>query len=221
MKSTISKTTYEAIYRLLDRVSPVDFDCGTLCGGACCTCTYEPDDIEFTAEGDENADEYMGLYLLPGEEQVFEMDPDAFDTDCDWLDWGTIEAEDYEFPDSWHGKVCFMQCKTPPVCRRHKRPIQCRTFPLAPHIGEDGVFHLILHCDELPYDCPLISRNVLTCDDIEDVDFEPITLNEDFIQATYTAWTRLVQDPLIFDLVEMDSEIRLEEFDADEIVIVR
>ena len=57
VKSTISKTTYEAIYRLLDRVSPVDYDCGTLCGGACCTCTYEPDDIEFTAEGDENADD--------------------------------------------------------------------------------------------------------------------------------------------------------------------
>ena len=83
------------------------------------------------------------------------------------------------------------------------------------------MFHLILRCDELPYDCPLISRNVLTCDDIEDADFEPITLNEDFIQATFTAWKRLVQDPLIFDVVEMDSQFRLEEFDADEIVIVR
>ena len=42
MKSTITKTTYQAIYRLLDRVSPVDFDCGILCGAACCLCDYEP-----------------------------------------------------------------------------------------------------------------------------------------------------------------------------------
>ena len=68
MKSTITKTTYQAIYRLLDRVSPVDFDCGILCGAACCLCDYIPEDIPYTADGDENADSYMGLMLLPGEE---------------------------------------------------------------------------------------------------------------------------------------------------------
>ena len=41
MKSTIRKNTYKAIYRLLDRVSPVDYDCGTLCGAACCTCGHD------------------------------------------------------------------------------------------------------------------------------------------------------------------------------------
>ena len=215
MKSTISKETYEAIYRLLDRVNPVDFDCGTLCGAACCTCTYEPEDIDFHAEGDENADSYMGLYLLPGEEQVYNMDPDAAETDCDWVDWGYLQAEEYEFPESWTGKVCFIQCKTAPICRREKRPIQCRTFPLAPHIDEDGFFHMILHCDELPYACPLLTRNVL-CSGGDENDF---ALNEDFIQATYTAWKHLLRDTLIFDLVEMDSEIREEE--GREIIVVR
>ncbi|MDO4870049.1 MAG: hypothetical protein Q4A65_07210 [Bacillota bacterium] len=211
ISTTISKNTYQAIYRLLDRVSPVPYDCGELCGAACCTCTYEPEDIEFNAEGDVNADNYMGLYLLPGEDQVFEMDPDAADNDCDWIDWGYLLAEDYEFPESWTGKVCFIQCRTSPVCCRAKRPIQCRTFPLAPHIDEDGVFHMILHCDELPYDCPLISRNAAFGGDIR--------LNDDFVQATYTAWKHLLSDPLIFDLVEMDSEYRIE--DGAEIIVMK
>jgi hypothetical protein len=40
-------------------------------------------------------------------------------------------------------------------------------------------------------------------------------LNPDFVQATYTVWKHLIRDPLIFDLVEMDSETR--EFYGDEI----
>ena len=55
-KNIIPKKTYRAIYRLLDSVSPADFDCGQLCGAVCCL--SESDD--------------MGIYLLPGEEAVFE-----------------------------------------------------------------------------------------------------------------------------------------------------
>lgn len=188
MISSVSERTYRAIYRLLDRVSPIDDDCGRLCGAKCCTCTYEPEDIDYHGEGDVNADGYMGLFLLPGEEKIHEGEED-------WIDWGYIMAEDYCYPDSWEGKVYMIQCRTAPVCPREKRPIQCRTFPLAPHIDEDGVFHIILYCDELPYSCPLIS--------------DGIELNEDFIQATYTVWRHLLRDPRIFDLVEADSEDRL------------
>lgn len=209
MDTIISKRTYQAIYRLLDMVSPVDFDCGTLCGAACCVCAYEPDDVDFHAEGDENADNYMGLYLLPGEDQIFDMDPSSKDTDCDWIDWGYLQAEDYEFPESWTGKVCFIQCRTAPVCRRKKRPIQCRTFPLAPHIDENGIFNMILHCDELPYECPLVTG-------YKD---GSIALEERFIQATYTAWKHLLMDPRIYDLVEMDSELRVE--NGCDIIIIK
>ena len=191
IESTIDKITYRAIYRLLDTVSPVDYDCGRLCGAACCTSTYEPDDIDFSADGDENADSYMGLYLLPGEEQVFD------ETDDSWIDWGFLTAEDYEFPESWSGKVPFIQCRTAPVCRRERRPIQCRTFPLAPHIDEDGMFCMIIHADELPYSCPLIDSK--------------IELNGKFIKATYTCWKHLIRDPKILDLVLLDSEMRIEE----------
>ena len=54
IKSTIRTRTWKAAYRLLDRVSPVDFDCGTICGAVCCG---RPEDD-------------MGIYLLPGEEKI-------------------------------------------------------------------------------------------------------------------------------------------------------
>ena len=55
IKGKTRKRTYRAIYRLLDRVSPVPFDCGTICGAACCNAAAE--------------DESLGMMLLPGEEK--------------------------------------------------------------------------------------------------------------------------------------------------------
>ncbi len=172
MKTTIKAKTWKAIYRLLDKVSPVDYDCGSLCNAACCTYS-----------GDFDEDE-MGIYLYPGEEKIH-------DFSADWLDWTVESAEDFEFPDSWSGKVYFVKCKTPPLCPREMRPFQCRTYPLTPHITEDGVFMLIYNDENLPYKCPLIENK--------------ISLNESFVKATYTVWCHLLRDPLIYDLVEMDS----------------
>jgi hypothetical protein len=124
------------------------------------------------------------MYLLPGEEKLFTRKES-------WLLWDVQQAEDYELPDSWSGKVYFVRCKDAYNCERKHRPIQCRTFPLAPHLTKDGVFQLIPHPDKLPYSCPLIERE--------------IPLDEKFVKATYTAWRRLLQDPLIYDLVEMYS----------------
>ena len=36
-------------------------------------------------------------------------------------------------------------------------------------------------------------------------------LDEDFIKATLTVWKHLIRDPLIYDLVKMDSEERYED----------
>ena len=74
------------------------------------------------------------------------------------------------------------------------RPLQCRFFPLAPHISSDGALHLILSPIELPYTCPLIEQKT---------ELEPR-----FIKAVYTVWKHLLKDPLIFDLVEYDSAER-------------
>ena len=105
MKCSIKKRTYRAIYRLLDRVSPVTYDCGQLCGAACCTCAEdEPDD-----------DPQLGIYLYPGEEKLFTK-KEA------WLHWTIEDAADYDFPDSWFGKLYFVTCLNAPKCPREKRP---------------------------------------------------------------------------------------------------
>ena len=171
MKTTIKKRTYQAIYRLLNYITPLSWDCGQLCGAACCM-----------SDGED-----MVIYLLPGEDKVFTREED-------WLVWDYDYAEDYDFPDSWYGKVHYVKCTTAPKCHREKRPLQCRFFPLTPHLSEDGTLHLILSPVELPYTCPLIE---------EKTELEPR-----FIKAVYTVWKHLLRDPLIYDLVEYDSSDR-------------
>lgn len=73
--------------------------------------------------------------------------------------------------------------------------MQCRTFPLTPHIDENEVLSLVWNDIELPYQCPLIE--------------EEFPLDPNFIKATYTCWKHLIRDPLIYDLVKQDSEYRI------------
>ena len=173
IKGSTRERTFRAIYRLLDRVSPVPFDCGTICGAACCT----------AAGGDEE----LGIFLLPGEEKIHSRP-------SDWMTWNTLSTEEYEFPGSWHGKVFFVRCNTPPVCPREKRPVQCRTFPLAPHINGSGELVMIWNDSDLPYCCPMIEDET-----------EP---DPDFVKATHTVWKHLIRDPLIRDLVALESSER-------------
>ena len=169
LKSTIRKETYEEIYRRWDEVSPVPFDCGTICGAACCA-----------VDGGET----LGIYLLPGEEKVHDKkDP--------WLTWSMDEAQDYDFPEAWRGKVPFVTCKGPVHCKREKRPIQCRTYPLKPYLNEKDELMMVYDDDELPYACPLIENGT--------------KLQEDFIRVSYENWKILISDPLIYDIVKMDS----------------
>ena len=175
MKSTLTKEQFEKIYKMLDAVSPLDSDCGLLCGAACCN-------IGKTAGAEE-----MGIYLLPGEEKHHDRhDP--------WLKWDIEKAEDFEFPESWKGPVYFVHCQTPPICPREKRPIQCRSFPLLPHLDEDDNLTMVYNDYDLPYNCPLID--------------DEIPLNDDFVEVTTEAWRLLIQDPLIYDLVKQDSVAR-------------
>ena len=194
MKSSIKKDTFKAIYRLLDKVSPIDGDCGRLCGSICCTYGTENSASSGSVSGEEMS---LGLYLLPGEEKVFTGEED-------WLGWTSENAEDYEFPESWHGKVYFLECKRAPLCDRKMRPLQCRIFPITPHLDEYGNLFMIYQSGQLPYKCPLID--------------EKTVLNEDFLKANYTVWKHLLRDPLIFDLVEMDSCFREE--DGEDIIIL-
>ncbi|GHU49388.1 hypothetical protein FACS1894127_2480 [Clostridia bacterium] len=181
MKSSISERTYKAIYRLLNRVSPLKEACGSLCDSVCCTCGEE----ESAAKGFS-----LGIYLLPGEDQIFTKNED-------WLEWSYSKVKEADFPDSWSGIVYFIRCKTPPVCQRDLRPLQCRVFPLAPHLTKNGELKMIMFpASILPYKCPLIEDH--------------ISLSREFIKATHTVWKHLIRDDLIYDLVEYDSGFRIE-----------
>lgn len=169
------KRTIQKIYQRLDEVTPVDFDCGKLCGEVCCV-----------YDADETHTEELVLYLLPGEELMYEDRPD--------FELYYMDSSEIRYPHSWKDNIYLVKCKNPPRCDRSIRPIQCRTFPLVPHISKNGEFHLVLDETEFPYECPIIRDH--------------IKLNENFINVTYEIWKMLISNPLVYDLVDMDSKDR-------------
>ena len=169
------KKSIKRIYERLDEVSPVDFDCGKLCGEVCCV--YDAEDYR---------NEELALYLLPGEELMYEDSPE--------FELYFIDSSEIKYPHSWKGQIYLVKCKNPPKCDRSIRPIQCRTFPVIPHIDKNNHFYLIFDESQYPYECPLIKEN--------------IDLNEDFIYETYKVWRLLLKNKLIYDLVDMDSRKR-------------
>lgn len=163
------KESIEKIYEILDEVSPLDYDCGKLCGEICCV--YD--------------EEELALYLMPGEELMYE--------NTDSFDLYYIPSNEIDYPHTWTDDVFMVECTNPPHCDRSIRPIQCRTFPLIPHISNSKL-HLILDENEFPYTCPIIEDN--------------IKLNDDFIKVTYRVWKKLITNPMVYDLVEFDSRRR-------------
>ncbi|MCR5672710.1 MAG: hypothetical protein K6F87_03220 [Lachnospiraceae bacterium] len=164
---------YAQIYEMLDKVSPVPYDCGTLCGSVCCK--------------DAPSKEELYIYLLPGEKEYLES------VGCPLKIERQNSGEHY-LPASWGEYVYLASCNGPKECPRKCRPIQCRTFPLEPHLAKKGVLQLI-YCDvSLPYKCPLIT--------------ESVKLSDDFIKTTYKAWEILMKDRIIWDMVKMDSRNR-------------
>lgn len=176
VKSNIKiKKSIEKIYKTLDEVSPLDYDCGKLCNEICCT--YD----------DEDKDGKVGLYLIPGEELMY--------ANSEEFELYTLNPDEIDYPHSWKNKIYLVNCINPPRCNRKIRPIQCRTFPLIPHISKDGSFHMIIDPDDIPYKCPIIEEN--------------IKLNNDFIETTLEVWKKLIKNPLIYDLVDLDSRRRI------------
>lgn len=109
----------KAARELLADATPLEFDCGTLCGHKCCT-DFAPD---------------VGVYLIPGELSLF-------DGSEDWIRWKFHSTRHYDFAPSWsrHGQIPFMQCTT--LCDREKRPFECRTYPLVPCLNDDGTIEM-------------------------------------------------------------------------------
>ncbi len=182
------RSIFEKIYEELNHVSPLSFDCGTLCGAVCCRNWSEGDSDRDCVTDKDGVAVDGRIYLLPGEESLH-------DRGDDWLRWKEISAKDEGFPASWLDRVFCVNCKGPEYCKRDLRPIQCRTFPLAPHLSADGRLFMVYYDMELPYHCPILEQGI---------DLEP-----DFAAATLRAWKCLInEDSRIYDLVYQDSRER-------------
>lgn len=107
MKNMHISKIYQSIYKFFDDTTPLAVDCGKLCNGACC----ESDDNDET-----------GMYLFPGEEVLFENNPD-------------FKIVDSEFV--YNGRCAkIVICKG--TCERQLRPLSCRIFPLIPYIKNNS-----------------------------------------------------------------------------------
>ncbi|MGE5672329.1 MAG: hypothetical protein ACM3XM_00375 [Mycobacterium leprae] len=157
-------------WAILGDATPLDFDCGTLCGQKCCT-DFLPD---------------VGVYLLPGELPLY-------DGSEDWAAWQFHSPQEYEFAPSWahHAHIPFMRCQM--LCRREKRPLACRIYPLTPCLSSDGTVDVAFD----PFAegvCPILER------------FRIDQLRPDFVAAVKKAWTVLCQDPEFLDYVRWVTE---------------
>ncbi len=106
---------YLQLYKLFDDVTPLNIDCGMLCGGACC-------------KGDDG-----GMYLFPGEKKVYDLLTPS---------WIKISPSDFRY--SFAGKrktVYFATCRG--ICDRYQRPLACRIFPLTPYLTKSGRLKVI------------------------------------------------------------------------------
>ncbi len=170
----LSKSTIQLLYRSLDRVTPLPGDCGQLCGQACC-----------------RGREDLGIYLFPGEEAMFTRTED-------WLEWRFPKAKHHGFPPGWKSRVTMVRCLD--LCPRNQRPLQCRFYPLAPHLLRQRELLLILDPVEVPYRCPLIE--------------EEMVLQEEFVEKVWQAWQIMLQDDEVRALVEWESTCRERELAA-------
>jgi len=161
---------YPKLYRMSEKITPLKNDCGRLCDRLCC----QPGN-NIT----------LGMYLYPGEEIMFTGNED-------WLEWELRKPAEDNFPPSWIEPLHFISCTKP--CPRANRPLNCRFFPLAPHLLLDNTLLLIHETMPLPYKCPLITQDT--------------PLEEDFIQMVGQCWQILLRDRLIRDLVLLDSRER-------------
>lgn len=107
------KEIYRVLYQRLDELTPLPFDCGSLCGKLCCQ---------------SSAEEENGMYLFPGEETLFQNKSGFFITNSS-LTYA-------------NGKVVKLLCCTEP-CQRDARPLSCRIFPLVPYFRRGSAVRVI------------------------------------------------------------------------------
>ncbi len=152
---------------MLNDVTPLAADCGRLCGAVCCT----------------EWERAVGMYLLPGEEVMF-------DGNEDWLTWQKHTPEEYDLCPAWKEPVHFVICRG--VCPRERRPFACRTFPVTPYLTPEGKLEMRLDDAAVPV-CPLVRGGDINL------------LERRFLARARLAWEELLEDPRIRSHVEWES----------------
>lgn len=127
---------YEALlraYTFLENVTPLRYDCGTLCGSLCC---------KNNAENGET----LGMWLLPFEKELLT----ALDEDGDRKHYTFEKAKDGTETVSCDG-----------CCSRAFRPFACRIYPFYAHIGKkaDGRMKITIKRDpRARLSCPIAMK---------------------------------------------------------------
>lgn len=167
------KALYEAAYEHMN-TSVLDYDCGTLCSHNCCRNDYEnPEDF--------------GVYLMPYEYEHLLKDTEMIKP----KQLVYHSSKDHFIPKSVGG-LNYFYCDAEKDCLRHYRPIQCRTYPLEPHL-QDGKLYLAVEKDQI-HSCPLVQKREL---------WRP-----EYVEGIYKGWALLMQIPELRKLVAFDSDIR-------------
>ncbi len=187
----LSVEEFKEVYELLDRATPVEGDCGKMCGAACCAIDGKWDAEVVNPEFKQSCDDLdLVMHLMHGEEQMHDMDDE-------WLEWEAGDPEEYGLSEDWTRPFYMVKCHGAHSCKRNLRPIQCRTFPLTPYLSEEGELKMIVFPENLPYICPIIEKK--------------LEMDPEYIKNAYKAWKMLIGDDAIYDMVYEDSRVRDEE----------
>ncbi len=158
----------------------IDGNCGELCNYHCCR----------SHEGEED----LGMYLLPLEYECMQQGNN--------VPFEIHTSYQYDLPKSIK-KQYYIFCSNDSGCLRDDRPIQCRTYPLEPHL-ENGKLSLIVEKDQL-HGCPLLSS--------------PEKWRKEFIKGTLKAWTLLITIDEVKVYVKSISDERIKEGNISYVVI--
>jgi len=130
----------------------IDGNCGELCGFHCCR----------SHEGAAT----LGMYLLPQEYESVQRQLN--------VEYEVHSSYDYEILGA--KKLFYIFCNNNSGCLREYRPIQCRTYPLEPHLI-NGQLKMIIEKEQLHL-CPLIEKKDIW--------------REEYIKGIYSGWRLLL-----------------------------
>ena len=140
----------------------IDFDCGELCapknGGTPVCC--ENEDV---------------VPVLFHEEYKYHWKNGRF-----WKRMPPITKEIKEFIEESEDYYVFAKCPGVSGCKRDRRSLNCRTFPLEPYLNKDGDVEGLAYADARQVNCPLIGKPMTI--------FDPV-----FIENAITFWEEMFE----------------------------